>query len=176
LASNHTEHCAETDALAVEYLWSYLKHDYGISTQQAVAACKAGLMSVSNILEQVIADNNPELKRSNKTGEDFTDGSDAKFVRARNIHNGNGYDFNSATISAKSLRNKRGIIRAFVTQIDSRTGNNNYYMFRIPYPEWTERMVKDGIKFGFSKHGEMTPKTVERWDEFRVLSIKELSL
>lgn len=175
MASNHTEHCAETDSLAVEYLWRHLKNDYGISTMQAVDACKAGLMSVSNILEQVIADNNPKLKRSNKTGEDFSDGSDAKFVRARNIHNGNGYDFNSCTISAKSLRNKKGIIRTFIIQIDSRTGEHNHFMFRIPFPDWNERMVKDGIKFAFSKHGEMTPKTVERWAQYRVSTIKQLS-
>lgn len=175
MASNHTEKSAETDALAVEYLWPHLKSNYGISTEQAVLACKAGLMSVSNILEQVIADNNKKLKRSNKTGEDFSDGSDAKFVRSRNVHNGNGYYFNFCTISAKSLRNKKGIIRAFIIQIDSRTNTHNYFMFRIPYPEWQDRMAKDGIKFGFSKHGIMTPVTVEKWGEFRVSTIKQLS-
>ena len=48
-------------------------------------------------------------------------------------------------------------------------------MFRIPYPEWQTRMVKDGIKFGFSKYGEMTPITMQKWGEFQVTSIKELS-
>lgn len=175
MASNHTENCAETDALAVEYLWSHVKDNCGITKKQAVAACKAGFMSVSNILEQVLSDTNSKLKRSNKTGEDFIDGSDAKFVRARNVHNGNGYDFNSCVISASSLRNKKGIIRTFIVQIDSRTGNHNYFMFRIPFPDWTHRMVKGGIKFGFSKDGEMTKVTKDRWGEFQVFSIKELS-
>ena len=175
MASNHTENCAITDSIAINYLWPHLKRNSGISVKQALDQCLIGGISSSNILEQIISEMNPKLKRSNIKGQDFVDGSDAKFTRARDVHNGKGYNFNSTTITKSALKNKKGTLRIFIPFYDSRTLLSTVYMFKIPYPIWKKRMVKAGVKFGFSKEGKMTPVTQEKWGEFLVTSLKELA-
>ncbi len=176
MASNHTEWSGITDALAVEYLWDHLSKEHQFySKKAAVASCEIGFQSVSNILEQVIADNS-SLKRSNKAGEDFDDGSDAKYMRARRIAHSNGYKRTWCTLSPASVRNKKGALRIFITQMDEILGITDYHMYVIPYEEWKSRMTSTGITFCFSsKHGCLTDASYNRWGRFKVDTIRELS-
>ncbi len=175
MASNHTENCAITDSIAINYLWPHLKHNSGISVKQALDQCIIGGICPSNVLEQVISEMNPKLKRSNIKGQDFVDGSDAKFARSRDVQNGAKYKSNYTTISKSALKNKKGILRIFIPFYDSRTSITSIFMFRIPYPHWQDRMIKAGIRFAFSKEGKMTPATQDKWGEFLVTSLKELA-
>ncbi len=178
MASNHTKHTEITDALAVGHLWKHLKKSttVGVTPDQATHLAKVGLMSVSNILEQAILDNNKNLKKSNATGEDFDDGSDAKYTRARNIHNGNGYQFCGCGLSNLGLRTKKGTLRIFITHVDSRNNKQVFHMYKIPYDVWSTRKNKTGIRFGFSSvDGSPTPVTEEKWGEFKVKTIKQLA-
>lgn len=180
MASNHTEYSAITDTLAVDYLWDYLKKNAGITKEQAKQLTQTGILSVSNLLEQVIADNNRKLKRSNADGEDFNDHSDAKYMRARSINHskykGKSVQRTWCSLSPASVRNKKGALRIFITYMDENLSKIAYRMFVIPYPIWQKRMTKTGVSFSFSsKDGSLTKSTEERWGEFEVKTVKQLS-
>ena len=182
MSSNHSEQTAESDILAIEYLWKQMKvtSKAGVTVEQTKKLAKNGLLSVSNILEQAILDTNKKLKKSNKDGEDYTDGSDAKYMTARdrghgNMPNGTQQLKNAAVLTQKAVRNKKGALRIFITHIDSRNNTVNYRMFLLPYPQWKKRMTKAGIPFFFSaKTGNLTPTAEKRWGEFEVKSFEEL--
>ena len=182
MASNHSEQTAVSDILATEYLWAKLsaRSKAGVTVEQAKKLAQNGLLSVSNILEQVILDNNKKLKKSNKTGEDYTDGSDAKYMTARDRGHGTTKAGkkqvnNAAVLSPASVRNKRGKLRIFITHIDEKREKVNYRMFAIPYPDWKKKMKKGGIDFCFSpKTGDLAPRS-HLWLEYEVKTIKELS-
>jgi hypothetical protein len=182
MASNHTEHSAITDKMAVSYLWDYLKKSGGVSKEQAMSLAETGILSVSNLLEQTIADTG-KLKRSNADGEDFADGSDAKYMRARNIphskgKNGKQYERTFCSLSALSVRNKKGSLRVFITYLDERIGKTAFRMFVLPYPDWQKKMSKgaNAILFSFSnKDGSLTKTTSETWGMYEVKTFKEFS-
>jgi hypothetical protein len=179
MAANHTAYSAITDGLAVDYLWGYLKKNGGVTKKQAIELAKTGLMSVSNLLEQVIADNS-KLKRSNEDGEDFNDHSDAKYMRARSINHskykGKDVQRTWCSLSPSSVRNKTGALRVFITYMDENLNKIGYRMFVLPYPLWKKRMTKSGIVFTFSsKDGSLTKSCDKRWGEFEVHTIKEFS-
>jgi hypothetical protein len=180
MAANHTEYSAITDGLAVDYLWDHLKKNGGVTKQQAIELTKTGLLSVSNLLEQIIADNNKQLKRSNEDGEDFNDHSDAKYMRARSINhskrNGKNIQRTWCSLSSASVRNKKGALRIFITYMDENIDKIAYRMFVLPYPIWKKRMTKTGVSFSFSsKDGSLTESTAKRWGEFEVKTVKGLS-
>jgi hypothetical protein len=180
MAANHTEYSAITDGLAVDYLWDHLKKNGGVTKQQAIQLTETGLLSVSNLLEQVIADNNKRIKRSNEDGEDFNDHSDAKYMRARSINHskykGKAVQRTWCCLSPASVRNKKGALRIFITYMDENIQKTAYRMFVLPYPIWKNRMTKTGISFSFSsKNGALTNSSSKRWGEFEVKSIEELS-
>lgn len=181
MSSNHSAQTGKSDALATEYLWSKLSASSkaGVTVEQAKKLASNGLVSVSNLLEQVILDNNKKLKKSNETGEDYTDGSDAKYMTARARGHGKYKDKpitnNAAVLSPASVRNKKGALRVFITHIDDIRGVVNYRMFLLPYPEWKNKMKKGGIDFCFSaKTGDLAPRS-QQWAEYEVKNIKGLS-
>ena len=182
MSTNHSEQTAESDILAIEYLWKKMSANAkaGVSVEQAKKLAKNGLVSVSNILEQAILDGNKKLKKSNKDGEDYTDGSDAKYMTARDRGHGKSKSGtqttkNACVLSPTSVKNKQGVLRIFITHIDSKHNTVNYRMFLLPYPQWKNRMTKAGIPFFFSsKTGNLTPTAEKRWGEFEVKSFKEL--
>ena len=182
MSTNHSEQTAESDILAIEYLWHKMSSNAkaGVTVEQAKKLAKNGLVSVSNILEQAILDNNKSLKKSNKDGEDYTDGSDAKYMTARarghgTTKYGKKVVNNAAVLSPSSVRNKKGSLRVFITHIDDKTNKVNYRMFLLPYPEWTKIMPKGGIDFCFSsKTGDLAPRSIKRWGKFEVKTFKEL--
>lgn len=180
MASNHTEYSAITDSLAIDYLWDHLKKNASVSKDQAKELAKTGIISVSNLLEQVIADNNKNLTRSNANGEDYDDKSDAKYMRARSLNHSKykGKDIQRTwcCLSPASVRNKKGALRIFITYMDENIDKIAYRMFVIPFSQWKKRMTKTGIAFAFSsKDGSLTPTTKKKWGEFEVMSIKELA-
>lgn len=182
MAANHTAYSAITDALAVSFLWDYIKKNSGVTKGQAVDLAKTGLLSVSNVLEQAISDTSG-LKRSNADGEDFVDGSDAKYMRARNIKHSSSnskyqYERTWCALSAKSLRNKKGALRIFITYLDERLGKNDFRLFLIPYADWQKKMGsgQTAVSFSFSsKDGCLTKTTKEKWGEYEVVSFNKFS-
>lgn len=182
MASNHSEATGESDVLAIEYLWPRLNANSraGITLDQAKKLAKNGLVAVSNVLEQAILDTNKKLKKSNEKGEDYTDGSDAKYMTARERGHGSYKDKkktnNAAVLSPASVRNKKGALRIFITHIDEKRDKVNYRMFLIPYSYWKKTMLKGGIDFCFSaKTGDLAPRSIKRWGDYEVKTFKELS-
>lgn len=182
MSSNHSSQTAESDSLAIDYLWDYYKsNNTKITKKQAKELAVHGIISVSNLLEQVILDNNKKLKKSNLRGEDYSDHSDAKYMTARarghgKTKSGKLQTNTAAVLSPASIKNKTGALRVFITHIDDRRNVVNYRMFVLPYPEWQKRMLKGGIDFCFSpKTGDLAPRSQKRWGEFEVKSIKQLS-
>lgn len=182
MSSNHSENTTISDQAAIEFLWKKLSKSStsGISIEQAKLLATWGGISVSNLLEQAILDNNKKLKKSNKAGEDYTDGSDAKYMTARARKHGkykdkHQYTNNAAVLSPLALRNKHGALRIFITHLDERRNTTNYRMFLIPFKEWKTRMLKGGVDFAFSpKTGDLAPRSHKRWSEFEVKTFKEL--
>lgn len=182
MSTNHSENTTISDQAAIEFLWKKLSKSStaGISLEQAKTLAIWGGVSVSNLLEQAILDNNKKLKKSNKDGEDYTDGSDAKYMTARaRKHNKykdkHQYTNNAAVLSPAALKNKHGHLRIFITHLDDRRNKTNYRMFLIPLHEWKTRMMKGGVDFAFSsKTGDLAPRSYKRWGEFEVKTFKEL--
>jgi hypothetical protein len=185
MASNHTKNAAETDLATIGYLWDKLspKTRNGVDVEQAKVLAKRGLISISNLLEEVILDNNKNLVKSNADGEDYTDKSDAKYLTARprsnsaTNKNGDLVMVSRAVLPSKTaLKTKKGALRIFVTQIDPVKNTTNYRMFLLPYPKWKSLMTTAGIEIAFScKTGELTASSQKRWGQFEVKSIKELA-
>jgi hypothetical protein len=184
MASNHSEQTGESDSLALDFLWTKMSTTAraGVTLAQAKKLAKNGLISVSNVLEQAILDTNKKLKKSNKTGEDYTDGSDAKYMTARPRGHGSYqgkkkntvHKITAAVLSPASVKNKKGSLRVFITHIDEVNDRVEYRMFLLPYPQWKKIMPKGGIDFCFNVKGELAPRSVKRWGKFEVKTFKEL--
>lgn len=184
MASNHSEQTGESDSLALDFLWTKMSASSraGVTLDQAKKLATKGLISVSNVLEQAILDTNKKLKKSNKTGEDYTDGSDAKYMTARPRGHGSykgktkekPLTVTAAVLSPASVRNKKGSLRVFITHIDAVNDRVEYRMFLLPYPQWTKIMPKGGIDFCFDSKGNLAPRSVKRWGKFEVKTFKEL--
>jgi hypothetical protein len=179
MSTNHSENTTISDQAAIQELWKKLdrKSTGGVTLEQAKILAKWGGISVSNLLEQAILVNNKKLKKSNNDGEDYTDGSDAKYMTARaRGHGKNGKAKNNAAVlSPDALKNKHGKLRIFITHLDERRDKINYRMFLIPLHEWKTRMLKGGVDFAFSpKTGDLAPRSFKRWGDFEVKSFKDL--
>ena len=134
MATNHTQELAICDALAAEFLWKHKKPTM-ISSAVVKQMAKEGIISMSNLLERVLEDNG-KLLGSNKKGEDFTDGSDAKYLTARlKKHsvqsNGRIVYRNFATLPVSALKNKRGALRIMITFHHDATNTHKFLMFLL---------------------------------------------
>lgn len=173
MATNHTKQLAECESVGAAYLWRFKKNTK-ISTKAVSEMARIGVISMSNLLEQVLLDNG-KLIQSNKTGEDFHDGSDAKYATARNRIHINSKERHWADVAG--LKNKRGTLRIFINHYSAKTDAFTPYMFKVPYKVWSKCVTKSGVlKFYFSNKEEgLTKKTIEQFGKFRVDSIKELA-
>ena len=180
MATNHTQELAICDALAAQFLWKYKKNKPKVSSAAIKQQAIEGIISMSNLLERVLEDNG-KLLGSNKKGEDFTDGSDAKYLTARlKKHsvqeNGRLVYRNFATLPASALKTKRGALRVFITFHHDATNTHKFLMFRLPFNAWKKAMRKTGLHFYFSSTtGDLTNMTQSWAGKHQVLSIKELA-
>jgi hypothetical protein len=179
MATNHTQEISVCDALAAQFLWKY-KRKTKVSSAAVKHMAAEGIISMSNLLERVLLDNG-NLTHSNKIGEDFDDGSDAKYLTARlKKHsvqeNGRLVYRNFATLPASALKTKRGALRVFITFHHDATNTHKFLMFRLPFNAWKKAMRKTGLHFYFSSTtGDLTNMTQSWAGKHQVLSIKELA-
>lgn len=179
MATNHTKELSVCDALAAEFLWKYKKKP---KTSAAVVKRMAteGIISMSNLLERVLLENG-KLTHSNKVGEDFSDGSDAKYLTARlKKHsvqeNGRIVYRNYATLPVSALKTKRGTLRVFITFHHDKSNSHKFLMFRLPVKVWKKAICKTGLHFYFSSTTDDLTKTTKSWaGKHQVLTIKELA-
>jgi hypothetical protein len=179
MATNHTQEIAICDALAAEFLWKHKKKTK-ISSAVVKQMATEGIISMSNLLERILLDNG-KLLGSNERGEDFTDGSDAKYLTARlKKHsvqsNGRIVYRNYATLPAAALRTKRGPLRVFITFHHDKTDTHKFLMFLLPYNVWKKAMCTTGLHFYFSStDDELTTKTKSWAGKYQVHTIKDLA-
>ena len=179
MATNHTQELAICDALAAEFLWKH-KRKTKISSAVVKQMATEGIISMSNLLEKILLDNG-KLLGSNEKGEDFTDGSDAKYLTARlKKHsvqsNGRIVYRNFATLPVSALKNKRGALRVMITFHHDATNTHKFLMFLLPYKVWKKAMCSTGLHFYFSsKDNGLTKKTSSWAGKYQVHTIKELA-
>lgn len=180
MATNHTQELSICDSLAAEFLWKHKKKT-NISAVAVRKMAAEGIISMSNLLERILLDNG-NLQHSNKVGEDFTDGSDAKYLTARlkkhSVQNCNGRIVyrNYATLPAAALRTKRGPLRVFITFHHDKTDTHKFLMFLLPYNVWKRAMCTTGLHFYFSStDDELTTKTKSWAGKYQVHTIKDLA-
>lgn len=183
MATNHTQELSVCDSLAAEFLWKHKKHKKNkpkVSSAAVKQQAIEGIISMSNLLERVL-ENNGNLSKSHKKGEDFTDGSDAKYLTARlKKHsvqsNGRIVYRNFATIPVSALKTKRGPLRVFITFHHDKTDTHKFLMFLLPYNVWKKAMCTTGLHFYFSStDDELTTKTKSWAGKYQVHTIKDLA-
>ena len=172
MASKYSEEQYKADAVLLQKIYRFA----GYSKAHLAALERAvmqGDLAMESVVENAIA-RVGKLTRTNATGMDFTDGSDAKKVTVvnqatkRNPNRGAGF----------STKNKRGVLRVVV--VDPLDGE--IYYFRIP-PEFyvgaPQKRREQGLRISFSKEGGK-PKNiragsvVEQLWNFRVKSFSGL--
>ena len=179
MATNHTQELAICDALAAEFLWKH-KRKTKISSAVVKQMATEGIISMSNLLEKILLDNG-KLLGSNEKGEDFTDGSDAKYLTARlKKHsvqsNGRIVYRNFATLPVSALKNKRGALRVMITFHHDATNTHKFLMFLLPYKVWKKAMCSTGLHFYFSsKDNGLTKKTSSWAGKYQVHTVKQLA-
>lgn len=179
MATNHTPELARCDALAAEFLWKH-KRKTKISSAVVKQMAEEGIISMSNLLERILLDNG-KLLGSNEKGEDFTDGSDAKYLTARlKKHsvqsNGRLVYRNFATLPVSALKNKRGALRVMITFHHDATNTHKFLMFLLPYKVWKKAMCSTGLHFYFSsKDNGLTKKTSSWAGKYQVHTVKQLA-
>jgi hypothetical protein len=179
MATNHTQELAICDALAAEFLWKH-KRKTKISSAVVKQMATEGIISMSNLLERILLDNG-KLLGSNEKGEDFTDGSDAKYLTARlKKHsvqsNGRIVYRNFATLPVSALKNKRGALRVMITFHHDATNTHKFLMFLLPYKVWKKAMCSTGLHFYFSsKDNGLTKKTSSWAGKYQVHTVKQLA-
>ena len=179
MATNHTKELSVCDALAAQFLWKHKKNTK-ISSAIVKQMAEEGIISMSNLLERTLLDNG-NLIHSNKRGEDFTDGSDAKYLTARlKKHsvqsNGRIVYRNFASLPFAALKNKRGSLRVFITFHHDKTDTHKFLMFLLPHNIWKKAMCTTGLHFYFSStDDELTTKTKSWAGKYQVHTIKELA-
>lgn len=160
MASKNTQNVADGDVLIINELSEYLKYN-DVQRKFLIDLAKKGIIAVETLLEEAISKVG-KIKRSNKDGEDFVDGSDAKkAVVSLN-------DVNSGTRAAfiGNVANKKGILRVLVSE--PMTGE--LFFFKIPN---REIKGKGNIKIGFSKEGGMQSKVAYKMmPEYNILGKK----
>jgi hypothetical protein len=177
MATNHTPELARCEEKAIEFLWKYCGYK-GVSVKTAKRMAFDGALSINRLLE-IALERTGKLKHSNKKGEDFADGSDAKYATSRNrMHNSNSkYSAERNWADVGGLDNKRGTLRIYINFNDWNRGVHKPLMFKIPYKVWASLVQSSGnLKFYFSsKDGELTKITKERFGEYQVDTFEELA-
>ena len=185
VASKNTQNVADGDVLIINELSEYLKYT-DVQTKFLVDLAKKGIIAVETLLEEAISKVG-KIKRSNKDGEDFVDGSDAKkaVVTLKDANTG------ERAASIGNVGNKKGILRVLVSE----PMTEQLFFFKIPN---REIKGKNSIKISFSREGGMQDKirrtlilnsTLDKktkikpksfseraWLMYRVHSFKELCL
>jgi len=179
MATNHTKELSVCDALAAQFLWKHKKKTK-VSSAIVKQMAEEGIISMSNLLERILLDNG-NLIHSNKRGEDFTDGSDAKYLTARlkkHSVQGNGRIVyrNFASLPFAALKNKRGSLRVFITFHHEKTDSHKFLMFLLPAKVWKKAICKTGLHFYFSSTTDDLTETTRSWaGAHQVYTMKDLA-
>ena len=184
MATVHTDIISLCEQKAIEYLYPHYKFEGRKPRIKHVKKmAQDGVMSVSGLLERVILDNS-KLKRSHEPGEDFSDGSDAKYATARLKYHSQYHRKDGAQVKVMrcwatvgNLKNKKGRLRIFVNYYNPEQDIYKPYMFSIPYSVWSKNLRSSGvITFAFSAvDNNLAGKTAKRFAKYQVFSIKELA-
>lgn len=177
MAANHTPELARCEEKIIEFLWKYCGYK-DVSVESAKRMARDGALSINRILE-IALERVGKLKHSNKKGEDFSDGSDAKYATSRNkIHNsGAGYFTERNWADVAGLKNKRGTLRVLINYNNWNEGIHKPFMFKIPYKVWQPEVRSSGnLKFYFSsKDNNLTKITRKRFGKYQVDTFKQLA-
>jgi hypothetical protein len=182
MASNHTKASAITERIAAEYFWEqgYKTKYSGMSKKVFLEMTEGGDLSLSNVLENFITHINPKKKRSNETGMDFTDKSDAKYMSTRIKVTRSKHTKKDGTVShyqsrmlncclsGKSLRTKVGTLRIAITVYNPEDETcSRVLLVRIPYPQWSDLTDKGGnLNFEFNLDGTMKDNHFKKYGSY----------
>lgn len=177
MATNHTPELARCEEKAIEFLWKYCNYK-GVSINSAKRMAIDGALSINRILE-IALERAGKLKHSNKKGEDFSDGSDAKYATSRNkMHRASAkYSYERNWADVGGLKNKRGTLRIFINYNNWNEKIHKPFMFKIPYKVWAPEVQSSGnLKFYFSsKNNNLTKTTLERFGKYQVETFEQLA-
>ena len=177
MATNHTPELARCEEKAIEFLWKYCNYK-GVSVNAAKRMAIDGALSINRILE-IALERAGKLKHSNKKGEDFSDGSDAKYATSRNkMHRASAkYSYERNWADVGGLKNKRGTLRIFINYNNWNEKIHKPFMFKIPYKVWAPEVQSSGnLKFYFSsKNNDLTKTTLERFGKYQVETFEQLA-
>lgn len=173
MASKYSQEQFKADEILLEKIYHFAgyKKEHLPILKKAV---RQGDIAMESMVENAIS-RVGKLERTNQTGMDFTDGSDAKKVTV--VNQGTIKDPNRG--AGFSSKNKKGVLRVVV--VDPMV--NEVFYFRIP-PEFyigvEQKRRETALRIRFSKNGGMPERfnknggvTKEMWS-FRVSTFAAL--
>jgi hypothetical protein len=173
MASKYSTESFASDEILLEKIYKFAgyKEEHLPGLKKAV---RQGDLAMESMVENAIA-RVGKLKRTNETGMDFTDGSDAKKVTVVN----QGTKLKPTFGAQFSTKNKKGILRVVVVEPQTK----EVYYFKI-LPEFyigqEQKRREKGLRIPFTKEGKIpevsrnSPMRNLIWS-YRVKSFKELS-
>lgn len=171
MASTNTQNVINGDLIFIEKLSKHHKFS-GKERNLMFELTKNGIIAVETFLEETISLVG-RIRRSNNTGEDFIDGSDAK----KGIVTLNDAKTGSRASTIGNVKNKKGVLRICIADPLTR----ELYYFLIPNSEIGS---KTHLKIFFDKDGGMPKKMTKisgadsfssrAWLEYRVGTFEEL--
>lgn len=168
MASKNTQNTANGDVIIIKELAQHLNWSKE-KTEIFIEESKDGVIAVETLLEKAISKVGI-INRSNKDGEDFSDGTDAK----KGVVTNNDTATGSKAVCISNIHNKNGDLRVMIGDPIS---EKNYY-FIIPHHEI---VGKNSIKIFFDHYFGGQPRKIQWnsfsgrcWTDYRVNTFIEL--
>jgi hypothetical protein len=175
MASKVTENVVGGDILIIKHLCKQLRYSPE-KTKFYIDAAKHGVIAVETFLEYAISKVG-KLKRCNKDGQDFTDGSDAKKGIVHTHSHGKSIMNDTRECVIGNVKNKNGKLRILIADVLV----GELYYFKVPKKAFAGKKT---LHFVFNVDGGAPVKFVNRqsgktlnwklWNEYRVNTFKEL--
>lgn len=170
MASKNTPNVVAGDIMIIKELSKHLKY----SPQERkflIRLARKGIVAVETMLEEAISKVG-KVKRSNKDGEDFECGGDAKKAIVNRRQHGP-VRSHSREAGISNLKKKRGNLLVMIAE----PMTNELFYFVIPYHEYKNQSA---ILFQFNKNGgENTHFNGKKsqswriWNQYRAYSFKD---
>ena len=172
MASTNTPNIVKGDIMIIDELTKHLK--YNVEERKFLKRmAKKGIVAVETMLEEAISKVG-KVKRSNKQGEDFVNGADAKKAIV-NFRSHGPIRSHSREAAVCNLKNKRGKLQVMIAEPES----GELFYFIIPYREYKDQ---NSIVIQFNKNGgENTnfngtkSQSWRIWNQYRVKTFRELA-
>jgi hypothetical protein len=172
MASKNTPNVVKGDLIIINELSKHLK--YSVEERKFLKRlAKKGVVAVETMLEEAISKVG-KVKRSNKDGEDFVNGADAKKAIV-NFRSHGPVRSHSREAGVCNLKSKKGNLQVMIAEPES----GELFYFVIPHNEYKNQ---SSIVFQFNKNGGANTdfngtksQSWRIWNQYRVSTFKEFA-